>query len=112
MPGGAIARSWKQGAAWPRVISHAARGEHEQRSTSGPSPFGWSAAYVINILPLKAQIKRRVSRSPPLYHPFKLEVCFCQEFLRSPQRASTPVQPECCTTLFDPHRNAVVLCAG
>jgi RNA-directed DNA polymerase len=88
MPGDVIARSWIQGAAWLRAISYAAPGVRGQRSTSEPSPFGWSATYAINILPLKAQIKRRVSCSPPLYRPFKLKVCFCVRGVLSPLLAN------------------------
>src|SRR6516225_1602123 len=88
MPGASIARRWIQGAAWLRAMSSAARAGHEQRSTSEPSPFAKSATCAISILPLKSQIKHRVSRPPSPYRPFKLKVCFCVRGLVSPLLAN------------------------
>jgi RNA-directed DNA polymerase len=77
MPGALKARTRGKGAAWLRVMQPAARSVHEPRSASEPFPLCLSASCAINILPLKSQIKNRVSCSPPRHRPFELEITFC-----------------------------------
>src|SRR5271165_4137136 len=49
----------------------------ERRSAAEPFRPWLSASYVINVLPLKAEIKHRVSGSPPRNCSFELEITFC-----------------------------------
>jgi len=58
--------------------------DHERCSGVEPFPSLSSVPYDINILPLKAKVKQRVSSSPTRYYPFKLEITFCVRGVISP----------------------------
>ena len=51
--------------------------DHERRSVVEPSPFWSSVPYDINVLPLEATIKQRVSSSLSLNRSLELEITFC-----------------------------------
>src|ERR1019366_6210820 len=48
-----------------------------RRSTAEPCPPWLIVSSVINILPLKAQVKHWVTPSPPRHYPLKFEITFC-----------------------------------
>jgi hypothetical protein len=48
----------------------------------------WSEPFVINVLPLKSQIKNLVSCSPPRQGAFKLKIYFCARGVVSPLLAN------------------------
>jgi hypothetical protein len=51
--------------------------DHERRSTAELCPQWSTESSVINILPLKTEIKHRVPGSPARDRPFELEITFC-----------------------------------
>ncbi len=61
-----------------------ARADHEQCSGVEPFPFWSSVPCDINVLPLKAKIKQRVSSSPSLNCSLELEITFCVRGVLSP----------------------------
>src|SRR6266849_10757630 len=64
-------------AALPRATRHGAGAGREPRSTAEPCPLWSTESSVINILPLKTQVKYWRTSPPAGDHPFKLEVTFC-----------------------------------
>src|ERR1039457_7629122 len=64
-------------AAWPRATQHCPEACRKRRSTAEPCPPWLIGSSVINILPLKAQVKHRVTPSPPRHYPVKFEITFC-----------------------------------
>ena len=56
----------------------------EPHLAAGPSPFWWSAPYVINILLLKAKVKHRALCSPTRDYAFELKITFCVRGVISP----------------------------
>src|ERR1035437_9314728 len=57
---------------------------HRRRSTAEPCPPWLIVSSVINILPLKAQVKHWVTPSPPRHYPLKFEIAFCVRGVNSP----------------------------
>src|SRR6266851_496910 len=74
-------------AALPRATRHGAGAGREPRSTAEPCPLWSTESSVINILPLKTQVKYWRTSPPAGDHPFKLEVTFCVRGVMSPIRA-------------------------
>src|SRR6266581_170582 len=64
-------------AAPPRATRYGARAGRERCSTAEPCLLWSTEPSVINILPLKTQVKHWRTRPPACDHPFKLEVTFC-----------------------------------
>src|ERR1039457_4991352 len=64
-------------AAWPRATQHCPEACRKRRSTAEPCPPWLIGSSVINILSLKAQVKHRVTPSPPRHYPVKFEITFC-----------------------------------
>ena len=64
--------------------------DHARHSNAEPFPLWLRApsainvSSAINVLPLKAKIKQRVSGSPTRYYSFKLEITFCVRGVISP----------------------------
>src|SRR5665213_1319326 len=48
-----------------------------RRLAAEPCPLWSIGPFAINVLPLKAQVKDRVTRSPTPHHPLKFEITFC-----------------------------------
>src|SRR5712692_4622930 len=71
-------------AALPRATRHGAGAGREPRSTAEPCPLWSTESSVINILPLKTQVKYWRASPPAGDHPFKLEVTFCVRGVLSP----------------------------
>src|SRR5713101_2780351 len=71
-------------AALPRATRHGAGAGREPRSTAEPCPLWSTESSVINILPLKTQVKYWRTSPPAGDHPFKLEVTFCVRGVISP----------------------------
>jgi len=71
-------------AAWPRVTQHCPEACRKRRSTAEPCPPWLIGSSVINILPLKAQVKHRVTPSPTGHYPVKFEITFCVRGVLSP----------------------------
>src|SRR6266852_2999555 len=64
-------------AALPRATRHGAGAGREPRSTAEPCPLWSTESSVINILPLKTQVKYWRTSPPAGDHTFNLEVTFC-----------------------------------
>src|SRR5713101_3677344 len=75
-------------AALPRATRHGAGAGREPRSTAEPCPLWSTESSVINILPLKTQVKYWRTSPPAGDHPFKLEVTFCVRGVISPLLAN------------------------
>src|SRR5229473_277281 len=75
-------------AAPPRATRYGARAGRERCSTAEPCPLWSNEPSVINILPLKTQVKHWRTRPPACDHPFKLEVTFCVGGVISPVLAN------------------------
>src|SRR5713226_4441234 len=71
-------------AALPRATRHGAGAGREPRSTAEPCPLWSTESSVINILPLKTQVKYWRTSPPAGDHPFKLEITFCVRGVVSP----------------------------
>src|ERR1039457_2773198 len=48
-----------------------------RRLAAEPCPLWSIGPFAIKVLPLKAQVKDRVTRSPTPHHPLKFEITFC-----------------------------------
>src|ERR1017187_6008033 len=55
-----------------------------RRLAAEPCPLWSIGPFAINVLPLKAQVKDRVTRSPTPHHPLKFEITFCVRGVASP----------------------------
>jgi RNA-directed DNA polymerase len=55
-----------------------------RRLAAEPCPLWSIGPFAINVLPLKAQVKDRVTRSPTPHHPLKFEITFCVRGVISP----------------------------
>src|ERR1035437_4962872 len=55
-----------------------------RRLAAEPCPLWSIGPFAINVLPLKAQVKDRVTRSPTPHHPLKFEITFCVRGVVSP----------------------------
>ncbi|HZL52445.1 MAG TPA: reverse transcriptase domain-containing protein, partial [Terracidiphilus sp.] len=55
-----------------------------RRLAAEPCPLWSIGPFAINVLPLKAQVKDRVTRSPTPHHPLKFEITFCVRGVFSP----------------------------
>src|ERR1035437_60876 len=54
-----------------------------RRLAAEPCPLWSIGPFAINVLPLKAQVKDRVTRSPTPHHPLKFEITFCVRGVQS-----------------------------
>src|SRR6267154_3528849 len=79
-----IGRTPVTDAAPPRATQYGARAGRERCSTAEPCLLSSNEPSVINILPLKTQVKHWRTRPPACDHPFKLEVTFCVRGVISP----------------------------
>src|SRR6267154_5184897 len=79
-----IGRTPVTDAAPPRATQYGARAGRERCSTAELCPLWSNEPSVINILPLKTQVKHWRTRPPACDHPFKLEVTFCVRGVISP----------------------------
>ena len=77
MPDVLTGRTLETSAAWPRATIHCPGAWRRRCSTAEPCPLWSIGPSVINILPLKTQVKRRVTSSPTRHCPFKFEITFC-----------------------------------
>src|SRR6266403_2672294 len=80
-------------AAPPRATRYGARAGRERCSTAEPCPLWSNEPSVINILPLKPQVKHWRTRPPACDHPFKLEVTFCVRGVVSPTLSNILLTP-------------------
>src|SRR5664280_865559 len=55
-----------------------------RRLAAEPCPLWSIGPFAINVLPLKAQVKDRVTRSPTPHYPLKFEITFCVRGVISP----------------------------
>src|SRR5665213_1945655 len=55
-----------------------------RRLAAEPCPLWSIGPFAINVLPLRAQVKDRVTRSPNPHHPLKFEITFCVRGVLSP----------------------------
>ena len=76
-----------------RVKQHDAGVGHEQRSAAEPFPLWSNASSVINVLPLKAEVKPRIPCSPIPDCPFELEITFCVRGVASPLLSNILLTP-------------------
>ena len=65
-------------------MQHCPAASRRRRSTAEPCQPWLIASSVIRILPLKAQVKHRVTPSPPRHYPLKFEITFCVRGVLSP----------------------------
>jgi hypothetical protein len=63
-----------------------------RRLAAEPCPLWSIGPFAINVLPLKAQVKDRVTRSPTPHHPLKFEITFCVRGVITPP-CGTPFFP-------------------
>src|ERR1019366_1289826 len=77
-------RTLATGAALPRATEYRAATWRTRRSAAEPCPFWSIAPFAINVLPLKAQVKDRETRSPTPHHTLKFEITFCVRGVLSP----------------------------
>ena len=87
VPVGLVARKGRTraiGAALPRATEYRAATRHKRRSAAEPCPLWSIGPFAINVLPLKAQVKHRVTRPPTPQYLFKLEITFCVRGVRGP----------------------------
>src|ERR1035438_8976049 len=61
-----------------------------RRLAAEPCPLWSIGPFAINVLPLKAQVKDRVTRSPTPHHPLKFEITFCVRGVISKLKAAAP----------------------
>src|ERR1700675_4437715 len=76
-PDVATDRTLEPSVAWPRITAYCAGACQMQHSTSEPCSFWLIGSSVINVLPLKAQVKHRITGSPTHHYPLEFEITFC-----------------------------------
>src|ERR1035438_177547 len=64
-----------------------------RRLAAEPCPLWSIGPFAINVLPLKAQVKDRVTRSPTPHHPLKFEITFCVRGVVSPVLSNVLLTP-------------------
>ena len=101
MPDVLTGRTLETSAAWPRATIHCPGAWRRRSSTAEPCLLWSIGPSVINILPLKTQVKHRVTTSPPLHYPLKFEITFCVRGVNTPPcgvpRFRSVLVPSSCT---------------
>src|ERR1035441_2849594 len=77
-------RTLATAAALPRATEYRAATWRTRRSAAEPCPLWSIAPCAINVLPLKAQVEDRETRSPTPHHTLKFEITFCVRGVLSP----------------------------
>src|ERR1035441_3555972 len=92
-------RTLATAAALPRATEYRAATWRTRRSAAEPCPLWSIAPCAINVLPLKAQVKDRETRSPTPHHTLKFEITFCVRGVLTPP-CGTPCLPDAVNISF------------
>src|ERR1035441_5315391 len=92
-------RTLATGAALPRATEYRAATWRTRRLAAEPCPLWSIAPFAINVLPLKAQVKDRETRSPTPHHTLKFEITFCVRGVLTPP-CGTPCLPDAVNISF------------